>query len=228
MQTFSSAHIDPVNVRRQVELTYIQADNISPWCISISMAKSSLEIWKKLGLILVIAYTCIYGNTVCFLGELKWYQCVYLFWGEIMQELADIVAILALPVVACPSYTVGPAVRTVCNKGLVNSLKHLHRLSTREFQSSLHKLRIPGKKENSKTFIYTIFIQSYICLEQVNNLRKVLHCVLWWLFKQSFKLIASPLNTKKRKCLMKKKFMSKDLSVNGCSVTKPFFSFFLF
>lgn len=46
MQTFSSAHIDPVNVRRQVELTYIQADNIQAANTDVSVLAWLNHHWR--------------------------------------------------------------------------------------------------------------------------------------------------------------------------------------
>lgn len=67
-------------------------------------------------------------------------RLMYLIWGEVVQELADVVAVLTLPVVASPGYTICPATGAVCDQTLVNSLQHLHGLSSGEFQSTLHEL----------------------------------------------------------------------------------------
>lgn len=64
----------------------------------------------------------------------------YLVWGEVVEQLADVVAVLALPVVACPCYTVSPVTGAVCDESLMNSVQHLCRLSSRKLKSTLHKL----------------------------------------------------------------------------------------
>ena len=75
---------------------------------------------------------------------------MYLLGGEVVQELADVVAVLALPVVACPGDAVGPAVGAVCDEALVNGLQHLHRLSSGELQSTLHEFRISAKTSHQE------------------------------------------------------------------------------
>lgn len=71
----------------------------------------------------------------------------HLIWGEVVQKLPDVVAVLTLPVVASPGDTVCPAVGTVCDQTLVNGLQHLHRLSPGKLQGAFHELWISGKRK---------------------------------------------------------------------------------
>lgn len=54
----------------------------------------------------------------------------YLVGREVVQQLPDVVTVLALPVVACPGYTVVPAPGTLCNQTLIHSLQDFCRLGT--------------------------------------------------------------------------------------------------
>lgn len=64
-----------------------------------------------------------------------------------MQQLADVVAVLTLPVVASPSYAVSPVLGAICDNTLIKSLQHLRRLSSWKLQSTLHELGISARME---------------------------------------------------------------------------------
>lgn len=95
-----------------------------------------------------------------------------------MQELADVVAVLALPVVACPGYAVGKTAGTVCDQTLVNSLQQLGRLTPGKFQGALHELGITARQPSMPTnthnsSLYLINLQCYHYKALAIRLKKV-------------------------------------------------------
>lgn len=59
-----------------------------------------------------------------------------------MEQLADVVTVLALPVVACPGDAVFPTAGAVCDQALVDGLQDLQGLGTRQLQCALHELGV--------------------------------------------------------------------------------------
>ena len=73
----------------------------------------------------------------------------YLVWWEVVQQLADVVTVLALPVVACPGDAFFPVARTVSHQALVDGLQDLQGLGARQLQSTLHELGVSVGREKS-------------------------------------------------------------------------------
>ena len=65
-----------------------------------------------------------------------------------MQQLADVVAVLQLPVVTGPRHTVLPAAGAVCHQAAVHRLQNLQRLRPGQLQSPLHKLRVSAETKS--------------------------------------------------------------------------------
>lgn len=61
-----------------------------------------------------------------------------------MQQLADVVAVLAVPVPAGPGHAVGPGAGPVADQAALHGLQHLQRLRARQAQGPLQELGVPG------------------------------------------------------------------------------------
>lgn len=63
-----------------------------------------------------------------------------------MQQLTNVVAVLGMPMIACPGYAIGPCFWPVSYQTLVDSFQHLQRLCAWQLLGPLHELGVSGKK----------------------------------------------------------------------------------
>lgn len=114
----------------------------------------------------------------------------HLVWGEVVQQLPDVVIVLDLPVVAGPGHTVLPAAGAVRHQGPIHGLQHLQRLGSGQLQRTLHKLGVSADGEQTLTSAHPNTAQQP---PWWGDLREVLHGILCWLLEETLKLITCPL-----------------------------------